>query len=365
MEIDLELFRREVLVSSGQPVHLSVIDVSPDHPLHTLVFVHGYGGKALQWLYQLTRFSRSNRVIAMDLRGHGRSDKPAGSYNMAQIQADLLALMDGLQVNGKVILIGHSFGGAVASEFAAAHPERVERLVLIATAAEYRLNPSYRLLLKLPAPVLRWAAPLTRSWLGAPPDVLKSWYVDNLCCWKGWEVFHSLAMPTLVIRGDLDSVFEKPAFEEVARAIPDAEEVDVGASGHMVMLERREAVNRAITRFLNTSKRSWSQGESAEVDDERAGLVKARPWLAHYDEGVPYTLAIPSVPLHHLLDSAVRRFPEQTALIFEGGHLTYRELGREANRFANSLRWLGVEKGDRVILFMPNLPQLVISFYGT
>ena len=65
MEIDLELFRREVLVSSGQPVHLSVIDVSPDHPLHTLVFVHGYGGKALQWLYQLTRFSRSNRVIAI------------------------------------------------------------------------------------------------------------------------------------------------------------------------------------------------------------------------------------------------------------------------------------------------------------
>lgn len=365
MEIDLELFRREIQVSSGHLARLLVIDISPDHPLHTLVFVHGFGGKALQWQYQLSRFSRSNRVIAMDLRGHGRSDKPSGSYSMTQIQADLLALVDGLQVSGKVVLIGHSFGGAVASEFAAAHPERVERLVLIATAGEYRLNPLYRLALNLPAAVLRLIAPLTRAWLGAPPDVLKSWYEDNLCCWKGWDVFHSLAMPTLVIRGDLDSVFEKPAFEEVARAIPEAEEVDVGASGHLVMLERREAVNRAIARFLDTGKRSWSQSESADVDAERAGLLKDRPWLVHYDEGVPYTIAIPSVPLHHLLDSAVRRFPNHTALIFEGRRLSYHELGQEANRFANSLRWLGVEKGERVILFMPNLPQMVISFYGT
>jgi pimeloyl-ACP methyl ester carboxylesterase len=51
-----------------------------------------------------------------------------------------------------------------------------------------------------------------------------------------------------VVRGHLDVVFEKPQFEEVARLIPLAEEIDVGASGHMVMLERRDAVNRAISR---------------------------------------------------------------------------------------------------------------------
>ena len=86
--------------------------------------------------------------------------------------------------------------------------------------------------------------------MAAPPRVLKAWYEENLRDWNGWSVFRSQTVPTLVIRGHMDIVFERPMYEEVARAIPNAEEVDVGASGHMVMLERREAVNRAIERFL-------------------------------------------------------------------------------------------------------------------
>jgi long-chain acyl-CoA synthetase len=365
MEIDLELFRREVSLAVNPPLRLSAIDISPDRPLHTLVFLHGFGGKALQWQYQLNRFARANRVIAVDLRGHGRSDRPGGSYAMPVIQADLLALLAALVPGGKIVLVGHSFGGAVAAEFAASHPERVERLALIATAGEYRLNPFYRLLLRLPYPFLRLLSGPTRAWLGAPPDVLKSWYDDNLCCWKGWDIFRQLAMPTLVVRGHLDAVFERPAYEEVARRIPGAEEMDVGASGHLVMLERRDAVNRLIARFLESDQRSWSQARDTEEDPERPALLKERPWLAHYDPGVPYTLAIPPIPLHRLLDSAVRRFPRRAALVFEGYRLSYRRLGQEANRFANTLRWLGLQKGHRVILFLPNLPQMVIAFYGT
>ncbi len=172
-------------------------------------------------------------------------------------------------------------------------------------------------------------------------------------------------MPTLVIRGHLDAVFQRPAYEEVTRLIPDAEEIDVGASGHLVMLERRDAVNRAIARFIDVERRSWSQALPSDEDPQRASLLAERPWLAHYDQGVPYTLAIPPVPLQSLLDSAVRRYPSHTALIFENSRLTYRRLEQEANRFANTLRWLGLAKGDRVILFLPNLPQMVISFYGT
>jgi long-chain acyl-CoA synthetase len=365
MEIDLELFRQEVRVSNDPLVRLSLIDVSPDLPQRTMVFIHGYGGKAMQWQYQILHFSKANRVIAMDLRGHGRSDKPPGAYRMDEIQADLESLLAALGVTEKIVLLGHSFGGAIAAEFAAAHSGRVERLVLIASAGEFKLNPLYRLLLRLPAPILRLFNPFTRGWLGAPPHILKSWYVNNLSMWNGWSLFRGLSQPTLVIHGHADIVFERPLFEEVAHAIPNSEEVDVGASGHMVMLERREAVNRAISRFLETRPKSWRESEISREDTDRAALVKERSWLPYYEERVPYTIAIPRVPLHHLLHSAVRRFPLRTAIIFEGNRLTYRRLNHEANRFANTLLTFGIEKGDRVILFLPNLPQLVIAFYGT
>ncbi|RPI33857.1 MAG: hypothetical protein EHM70_04760, partial [Chloroflexota bacterium] len=132
-----------------------------------------------------------------------------------------------------------------------------------------------------------------------------------------------------------------------------------------VMLERREAVNRAMARFIETTSRSWSQAESSAAEAQRQLLSKERPWITQYDEGVPHTIAIPPVPLHNLLYSAARRFPGHTALIFEKYRLSYHRLEQEANRFANALRGLGLEKGDRVILFLPNMPQIVISFYGT
>jgi long-chain acyl-CoA synthetase len=364
MEIDLELYRRELRVTYQPPVRLSVIDIAPTHSQSTLVFLHGFGGQATQWLYQLNEFSFANRAIAIDLRGHGHSDRPRSGYAMDHIQSDLEMVLGELGINDPIVLVGHSFGGAIATEFAAAHPRRVSHLVLIATAGEFRLNPIYRMLLHLPYTTLQMLAPLTRNWLGAQPQVLKSWYFDNLSVWNGWNLFRGLRMPALVIRGYQDRIFEKPLFEEVARAIPLAEDIDVGASGHMVMLERRQAVNRAIARFLQPEKAAFSQTSGTPEDAQRAELIKTRPWLPHYDEGVPYTIAIPSVPLHHLLSSATRRYPSRTAIIFEGNHISYRRLDQEANRFAHALRSLGVENGDRVMLLMPNLPQMVIAFYG-
>ncbi|KAF0106241.1 MAG: lcfA [Anaerolineaceae bacterium] len=366
MDIDLELYRREVHISSQPLVRLSVIDISPDRPKHTLVFLHGFGGRATQWAYQLQKFSLENRVIAMDLRGHGRSDKPAGQYKMAQILEDLRVAFNVLAVNEKIVLLGHSFGGAVAAEFAAKWPERVERLILVATAAEFELNPLYRFALHLPLWLLRMVAPFTRPWLWSPPHVLKPWYWNNLVKWKGWDTFRSLRVPTLVLRGHRDRVFKSAMFEDVARAIPDAEDVDIGASGHMVMLERREAVDRAIERFLaGETQKSWRENAPRPESLAREALRRERPWLAHYEAGVPYTIGIPRVPVHHLLRSAVRRFPNRTAILFENSRMSYRQLNREANRFANALLSLGLDKGARVVLLLPNIPQMVVGFYGT
>jgi long-chain acyl-CoA synthetase len=80
---------------------------------------------------------------------------------------------------------------------------------------------------------------------------------------------------------------------------------------------------------------------------------------------VPYTTAIPDIPLHHLLRSAVRRFPRHPAIFFEGAHISYQRLNHQSNRLANALRSLYVGKGKRVVLLLPNTPQMVIAFYGT
>jgi len=365
MALDLALYRRQVRVSDYPDVRLSAIDIFPAHPNKTIVFLHGYGGQGRQWEYQLWQFSNDNRVIALDLRGHGRSDKPEGKYSMSTIQRDLRIALDVLGVKERVVLVGHSFGGAIATEFTVTHPERVECLILIATAGEFHLNPLYRLLLRFPKRVLNSVGPFTQKWLSAPPHVMHSWYHNNLSNWNGWSLFRSIDVPTMIIHGHQDRVFEKPLFEEVTRVIPKAEEINVGASGHLVMLERREAVNRAIQRFLVATPGTWRDVSSSDIPTSRDALVNQRNWLSHYDKGVPYTIAVPRVPLHYLFRSAANRFPRHPCILFEGKRISYRQIAHDINRFSKALRSLKVDKGDRVMLLLPNLPQMVIGFFGT
>ena len=370
MDIDLDLYRHEVRVSTNPLVRLSAIDISPDHPQRTFVFIHGFGGQAEQWHYQLQKFSVENRVVALDLRGHGLSDVPRRGYDMPQLVEDLETALTLLKVKGKFVLVGHSFGGAVVTEYVLKNPDRVERLILMATAGEFKLQPMLKLALSLPAWLLRLIEPFTRKWLFAPPHVLKQLYFQNMAPWNGWEKFSQLDVPTLVIRGNRDRVFESARFEKVTSSIPGAEEADIGASGHLVMLERREAVERAIERFTSgEGQRSWREANASGDAPKRKGgrdaLRRERPWLENYESGVPYTVGIPNIPLQHLLRSAVRRFPNRPALFFEGSRISYRRLNHEVNRFANALIALGVGRGTRVVLLMPNVPQMVVGFYGT
>ena len=71
----------------------------------------------------------------------------------------------------------------------------------------------------------------------------------------------------------------------------------------------RMRVNRALERFLAESPKSWRETTITDDTSARVALVKERPWLSHYDDGVPHTIGIPRSPLHHFLRSAARRFP--------------------------------------------------------
>lgn len=87
-------------------------------------------------------------------------------------------------------------------------------------------------------------------------------------------------------------------------------------------------------------------------------------WLSVYPEGVRANLDYPQQPLTAFLQWAATRYPQQTATVFYGRKTTYQRLWETVERFAAGLAALGVEKGDRVALMLPNCPQAVISFYG-
>src|SRR4051812_750052 len=89
-----------------------------------------------------------------------------------------------------------------------------------------------------------------------------------------------------------------------------------------------------------------------------------RPWVTSYPEGVPADFEFPKVPLTRLLDDAASSFPANTALAFLGNKLTYKQLKDEVDRFAAALAGLGVGKGDRVAIVLPNCPQNVITFFA-
>lgn len=93
--------------------------------------------------------------------------------------------------------------------------------------------------------------------------------------------------------------------------------------------------------------------------------MEHRPWFKYYDEGVPHSLApYPEHPLHTFLENSARDFPNHTAVLFKGHRVTYRELNEATDRLAAALAALGVKKGDRVVIFMPNSAQFVISYYA-
>jgi long-chain acyl-CoA synthetase len=89
-----------------------------------------------------------------------------------------------------------------------------------------------------------------------------------------------------------------------------------------------------------------------------------RPWLDFYERGVPHSLSYPETTLGNVLAKTAERFPDRAALLFYGRKISYRELDTLANRFAHALSSLGIRKDDRVALMLPNIPQMVISYYG-
>ena len=136
-----------------------------------LLLIHGIGNSLEAWASQIEDLSRDYTVIAPDLLGHGRSDKPRADYSVAAYANGMRDLISVLGVD-RVTIVGHSLGGGVATQFAYQFPERCERLVLVSAGGVSKaVHPMLR---ALTAPMAEYAMACLQL-PGARP-VAKAWF---------------------------------------------------------------------------------------------------------------------------------------------------------------------------------------------
>ena len=89
-----------------------------------------------------------------------------------------------------------------------------------------------------------------------------------------------------------------------------------------------------------------------------------KPWLKFYEEGVPSQIDYPDFPLHRILEEVVEKYPNHVAVIFQGQEITYQELGKWVTSLASAFAHLGVKKGERIGVMLPNCPQYIVAYYA-
>ncbi|MBP6087984.1 MAG: alpha/beta fold hydrolase [Polaromonas sp.] len=367
MSFDPDLYRRTLRLAgrgqNGQDLNLSVIDAGPRDALRTIVFLHGMGGYAGYWHHQLNHFYEGSRVIAPDLRGHGLSDAPISTYSRDELLGDIEAVLALLDVPSQFILVTHSFGGALGTMYAYKHPERVEKLVIIGSAVRFdQLENAGRFLLRAPSWLLSFMFKILPVGKRYPPGhVIHAQYKNAVITYDGTAYLKALTCPSLVILGDKDNLFSTKAYQAIAKLIPNAQEVTLPQSAHQVMVERPEAVNRALDRFLGPVQ---IEAERRARRDRHRTLEKERPWLKFYDGRTPYQIRPPQGPLQRHFEIAAKRFASTPAVQFLHTNISYKKLDKFANRFAEGMRKQGVEHGARVLIVLPNIPQAVIAYFA-
>ncbi len=89
-----------------------------------------------------------------------------------------------------------------------------------------------------------------------------------------------------------------------------------------------------------------------------------KPWLKNYDQGVAAEVEVPDYPLFNLLEVSAQKYPDNTAIVFQGNKISYRELNAATDAIAAALAASGFKKGDRAVVYTPNLPQFIMSYFG-
>lgn len=242
-----------------------------------VVMLHGFGSSLHTWEHWAQALSATHRVIRFDLPGFGLTGAdPGGDYTDARTVAVLGALMDRLGVT-RASLVGNSMGGKFAWMFAAAHPERVDKLVLISPDGfasrgfQYGKAPAVPWMLRLlpyvlPQPLLRQSlvaayadpARLTEPVLARYRDMMLAPGVRRAIVARTGQVvledpvprLQRITAPTLLVWGRQDRMIPVTNAPDYLRAIPDSRLLELPELGHVPQEEAPEAALGEVAAFL-------------------------------------------------------------------------------------------------------------------
>lgn len=272
--------------------HVAYQDVGSGE--EALLLIHGMAGSSETWRAVIPQLSRKYRVIAPDLLGHGKSDKPRGDYSLGAFAVWLRDLLDEVGVS-RATVVGQSLGGGVAMQFVYQHPDYCQRLVLISSGGlgpdvgwTLRLlsAPGAELILPViaPGPVLTVGNKL-RSWLSSAglqsPRGAEMWSaysslsdgqtrqaflrtLRSVVDHRGQAVsalnrLHLTAeLPTMIIWGDHDGIIPVEHGYAVHEARPGSRLEVLEGVGHFPHVERPSEVVDLIDDFIETTNRQYN-----------------------------------------------------------------------------------------------------------
>ncbi len=240
-----------------------------------VVFLHGIGGHRGNWRRQLEALAGEFRAVAWDARGYGDSEDYAGDLDFADFSADLLRLLDHLEVD-RAHLCGLSMGGRIVLDFHDKHPERVASLILVDTfpgfdssfttaGRERFVNERRQPLLegKTPADIAPLVAPTLVSPSAAPAVVQE--LIDSMCLlhtasyiktieamtmYRPVSDVSTITVPVQIVVGADDKLTPPAIAQKMAAEIPHARLLIMPNTGHLSNLEQPEAFNACILEFL-------------------------------------------------------------------------------------------------------------------
>ena len=258
-----------------------------------IVLVYGLCCLINHWHHQISHFSKTNRVIAFDIRGHHKSDSPQdpSTLRTSQVSSDVLSLMDHLQIRS-AHMMGHSFGVPTLVEFAAEHPDRVRTLALINgfaqnpikgmfgldvvepvyrfikqqyTAAPKMWDQIWKLAIHNPVTMILTAAAggfnlkvtqfkdieiYTRGVSQTPLKIFLPFFED-LMAFDGRQLLKKIHAPTLIIGGEKDAVTPVKFQEEMHSLIRGSEFVMVPYGSHCTQLDFPDYVNLKLDQLVH------------------------------------------------------------------------------------------------------------------
>lgn len=211
----------------------------------TLILLHGNGEDHTYFVKQIPAFSPHFRLVLIDTRGQGQSTGGDGELNFSVFAADLLALMDHLQI-AKAHLLGFSDGGNLALTFALAHPERVQSLILNGANLEPGgVKLSTQLPIVLGYGCCRLLSPFSHK--ARQNGALLGLMVNHPHIPP--QALAALTMPALVIVGERDMIRDRHS-QLIARSLPNAQFVRIPGGDHFCAAKCPEVFNHAVLSFL-------------------------------------------------------------------------------------------------------------------